>query len=96
MSIPPHRGHCRQQRALPLGVKHGAANRGIDVVGEASNATDLTGLVKSFSQMWSWLIFCPDGFDIDAVRAVKTTDPRRVFWPSRSAEWPHIGECVEG
>ena len=55
---------------------------GIDVVGEASNGNDLAGLVKSFSPDVVVVDFLSEGFDIDAVRAVKVSWPLRGFWPS--------------
>ena len=59
-----------------LGVRNMVRQiEGIDVVGEASNGSDLAGLVKSFSPDVVVVDFLSEGFDIDAVRAVKATRP---------------------
>ena len=77
MSIPNRSVAIADSSALfRLGVRNMVRQiEGIDVVGEASNATDLTGLVKSFSPDVVVVDFLSDGFDIDAVRAVKTARP---------------------
>ena len=77
MSLPHRTVAIADSSALfRLGVRNMVRQiEGIDVVGEASNATDLTGLVKSFSPDVVVVDFLSDGFDIDAVRAVKTARP---------------------
>ena len=77
MSLPHRTLAIADSSALfRLGVRNMVRQiEGIDVVGEASNATDLTGLVKSFSPDVVVVDFLSDGFDIDAVRAVKATRP---------------------
>ena len=77
MSLPHRTVAVADSSALfRLGVRNMVRQiEGIDVVGEASNATDLTGLVKSFSPDVVVVDFLSDGFDIDAVRAVKAARP---------------------
>jgi DNA-binding NarL/FixJ family response regulator len=60
-----------------LGVRNMARQvKGIEVLGEASNAKDLVGMVQSFSPQVVILDFLSDGFDIDAVRKVKVLAPK--------------------
>ena len=60
-----------------LGVRNMARQvKGIEILGEASNASDLVGMVQSFAPQVVILDFLSDGFDIDAVRKVKVLAPK--------------------
>ena len=60
-----------------LGVRNMARQvKGIEILGEASNASDLVGMVQSFAPQVVILDFLSDGFDIDAVRKVKVLAPQ--------------------
>lgn len=60
-----------------LGVRNMARQvKGIEILGEASNAKDLVGMVQSFAPQVVILDFLSDGFDIDAVRKVKALAPK--------------------
>lgn len=77
MSIPNRTVAIADSSALfRLGVRNMVRQiEGIDVVGEASNGSDLTGLVKSFSPDVVVVDFLSEGFDIDVVRLVKASRP---------------------
>ena len=48
---------------------------GVEVIGEAANGADLTGLVQSFAPDVVVVDFLSEGFDIDVVRAIKAHRP---------------------
>ena len=48
---------------------------GVEVIGEAANGADLTGLVQSFAPDVVVVDFLSEGFDIDVVRAIKANRP---------------------
>ena len=66
-----------------LGVRNMARQvKGIEILGEASNASDLVGMVQSFAPQVVILDFLSDGFDIDAVRKVKAVSYTHLTLPT--------------
>ena len=59
-----------------LGVRNMVRQiEGVEVIGEAANGEDLTGLVQSFAPDVVVVDFLSEGFDIDVVRAIKAQRP---------------------
>lgn len=59
-----------------LGVRNMVRQiEGVEVIGEAANGVDLTGLVQSFAPDVVVVDFLSEGFDIDVVRAIKAHRP---------------------
>ena len=59
-----------------LGVRNMVRQiEGVEVIGEAANGVDLTGLVQSFTPDVVVVDFLSEGFDIDVVRAIKAHRP---------------------
>ena len=69
---------------------------GVEVIGEAANGEDLTGLVQSFGPDVVVVDFLSEGFDIDVVRAIKANRPSTDFGHHHATKRAHLGERAEG